>query len=79
MPLIIVCILTALLIIPLSIWLISDMKQTKKDAEEIEKLREFNLHLDKALDDFKELVELRTKKQNVKHNEIKKKKTIKTI
>lgn len=75
MPLIIICILTALLIISLSVWLISDMKQTKKDTEEIEKLREFNLHLDKALDDFKELVEIRTKKENMRKSEVKKKKS----
>lgn len=75
MALVIVCILTALLIISLSTWLILDMKRTKKDLEEIEKLREFNMHLDKALDDFKELVEIRTKKQNTRKSEIKKKKS----
>lgn len=75
MPLIIVCILTALLIISMSAWIISDMKSTKKDLEEIEKLREFNLHLDKALDGFKELVEKRTEKENVRQSEVKKKKS----
>ena len=75
MPLIIVCILTALLIISMSAWLISDMKRTKKDLEEIEKLREFNLHLDKALDGFKELVEKRTEKENMTQSEVKKKKS----
>lgn len=75
MTFIILYILIALLIISLSLWVILDMKRTKKDLEEIEKLRELNLHLDKALDDFKELAELRTEKQNMKHNEVKKKKT----
>lgn len=75
MPLIIVCVLTALLIISMSAWLISDMKSTKKDLEEIEKLREFNLHLDKALDGFKELVEKRTEKENMTQSEVKKKKS----
>ena len=71
MPLIIVCVLTTLLIISLSTWIISDMKRTKKDLEEIEKLREFNLHLD----GFKELVEIRTKKENETQSEVKKKKS----
>ena len=75
MPLIIVCILISLLIISLSLWIIDDMKKTKKDLEEIEKLRELNLHLDEALDGFKELVELRTKKEDEKNNKIKKKKS----
>lgn len=75
MPLIIVCVLTALLIISMSAWLISDMKSTKKDLEEIEKLREFNLHLDKALDGFKELVEKRNEKENMSQSGVKKKKS----
>ena len=75
MPLIIVWILTALLIISLSTWVILNIKSTKKDLEEIEKLREFNIHLDKALDGFKELVEIRTKKENMRKSEVKKKKS----
>ena len=78
MPLTIVWILTSLLIISLSAWMILailNIKSTKKDLEEIEKLREFNMHLDKALDGFKELVELRTKKQNTRKSEVKKKKS----
>ena len=75
MPLIIVWILTALLIISLSTWVILNIKSTKKDLEEIEKLREFNIHLEKALDGFKELVEIRTKKENMRKSEVKKKKS----
>ena len=73
MSLIVTCVLTSLLIISISIWIIIDMKRTKKDVEEIKRLRELNLNLDKTIDKILEVTEEKTNR----NNKIKKKKTYK--
>lgn len=50
MTFIILYILIALLILSITIWIIFDMKKTKRNSEEIEKLRELNLNASKALE-----------------------------
>lgn len=50
MTFIILCILIILLILSITIWIIFDMKKTKRNTEEIKKLREMNLSLDKILE-----------------------------
>ena len=57
MAFIILCILIAILILSITIWMISDMKKTKRNAEEIKKLRELNLSLDKTIEKIEEYEE----------------------
>ena len=57
MSFIILCILLALLILSITVWIIIDMKKTKRNSEEIQKLRELNLNADKALKKIEKLKE----------------------
>lgn len=77
MGFIILCILIAILILSITIWMISDMKKTKRNAEEIKKLRELNLSLDKTIEKIEEYEENKytTKKIEINtYNNTKKKK-----
>ena len=78
MSFIILCILIALLILSISVWIICDMKKTKRNAEEIKKLREMNLSLDKIVEKIKKpestkyttkIVETKTHKNKKSHKE----------
>ena len=55
MTFVILYILITLLILCITIWIIFDMKKTKINAEEIKKLREMNLSLDKTVDKIKKI------------------------